>query len=67
MRPQLEQEEAAVVREAPLWLQWPHLRQEEEEDLHLTGQDVSERLLYGVSPLPAAAYENVWLEASVAD
>jgi hypothetical protein len=61
------QEEAAVVREA-LWLQWLRLRrEEEEEELHLTGQDVLERLLYGVFLLLVVAYENVQLETSVAD
>ena len=64
--PSQPEDEAAVVREAALWLQWLHLRLEEEEDLRLTERCVAERLLYGASPLPVAAYENVSLPASAA-
>ena len=64
--PAQAEDEAAAVREAALWLQWLHLRLEE-EDLRLTERCVAERLLYGASPLLVAAYENVLLPASAAD
>ena len=48
-----------LAEEAPLLPRRRRLHQEAEEELHLQGSDVMERPLYGVSPVPVAAYENV--------